>query len=137
MENKYFKNFCMQNFQNKNKNKNCEYQPDELDDNLFENNHEECFYPKKIKFIISKETMLCPKIWSILQCPVPSKLTSPEQFPYQVLLLFYPFRYEKELLSNCPPLYQNKLQEKGSQDVVNMSKLKFESYFDLVDQAFS
>ena len=30
-------------------NKTCEYQPDELDDNLIENNHEKCSYPQKIK----------------------------------------------------------------------------------------
>ena len=29
--------------------KTGEYQPDELDDNLIENNHEECSYPKKKK----------------------------------------------------------------------------------------
>ena len=33
--------------------KTCEYQPDELDDNPIENNHEECSYPKKIKLMIS------------------------------------------------------------------------------------
>ena len=38
-------------------NKTCEYQPDELDDNLIENNHEECSYPPKIKLMTSGETM--------------------------------------------------------------------------------
>ena len=41
------------------------------------------------------------------------------------------------MLSGCPPLYQNKLQEQGVQDVVNRNKIKFEPYRDLVDQAFS
>ena len=42
----------------------------------------------------------------------------------------------KELLSVCPPLYQNKLQEQGLQDIINMKKMKLEPYGALVDQAF-
>ena len=34
-------------------------------------------------------------------------------------------------------MYQNKLQEKGVQDVVHRNKIKFEPNDDLVDQAFS
>ena len=33
-------------------------------------------------------------------------------------------------------MYQNKLQEKGIQDVVNINKMEFEPYDDLVDQVF-
>ena len=67
---------------------------------------------------------------------MPSKLLSPEKFARHVLLLFYPVRDVKELLSGSQPMYQNKLQEKGVQDVVNINKMKFEPYDDLVDQAF-
>ena len=52
-----------------------------------------------------------------------------------MLLLFYPFRDEKELLSSFPPLYRNKLQQQGIQNIVNMNKVKFEPYGDLTDQA--
>ena len=41
-----------------------------------------------------------------------------------------------EFLSGFPLLYQNKLQKGGVQDVVNINKIKFESYGDLVHQAF-
>ena len=34
-------------------------------------------------------------------------------------------------------MYQNKLRKGGVQDVVNVNKMKFEPYCDLVDQAFS
>ena len=63
-----------------------------------------------------------------------NKLLSSKEFAHRVLLLFYPFRDEKELLSGFPPLYQNKLQQQGVQDVVNTNKIKFEPYGDLVDQ---
>ena len=91
----------------------CEYQPDELDDKLIENNHEECTYPKKIKLIISGETKRGRKVRRILRYHVSNKLLSPEKFADHVLLLFYQFRDEKELLSGFPPLYQNKLQGQG------------------------
>ena len=45
-------------------NKTCDElnQPDELDDNLTENNHEECSYLKNIKLMISGETIRCRKV---------------------------------------------------------------------------
>ena len=52
------------------------------------------------------------------------------------MILFFPFR-DKKLLSGFPPLYQNKLEGKGFQDMVNRNKIKFETYSDLIDQAFS
>ena len=54
-----------------------------------------------------------------------------------VLLLLYLFRDEKELLSDFIPLYQNKLQEHGVQDVVNINKINFEPCGDLVDESYS
>ena len=83
--------------------KTCEYQPDELDDQLIENNHEECSYPKKIKLMISGETMRCRKVRRILRYHVPNELLSPEKFPHHVLLLFYPFRDEK----NCYQVFHH------------------------------
>ena len=78
------------------------------------------------------------KVRTVLQYHVPNKLLSPEKFAHHVLLLFYPFRDEKELLSGFPPLYQNKLQEQGVQDVVNTNKIKFvEPHVDFIDQAYS
>ena len=53
-----------------------------------------------------------------------------------MLLLFYPFRDRKDLLSGLPSMYQNKLQEEGVQNVVNVNKIKFEPYGGLVDQVF-
>ena len=53
-----------------------------------------------------------------------------------MLLLFYPFRDEKDLLSRFPPMYQNKLREEQVQNVINVNKMKFERHGDLVDQAF-
>ena len=40
------------------------------------------------------------------------------------------------MLSGLPSMYQNKLQEEGVQNVVNVNKIKFEPYGGLVDQVF-
>ena len=80
--------------------------------------------------------MRCRKVRQILQYHVPNKLLFPEKFAHHVLLLFYPFRDEKELLSGFPPMYQIKLQEEGVQDVANINQVKLEPNGDLVDQAF-
>ena len=40
---------------------NCEYQSDELDDNLTGNGHGECSYPPKINLMILGETIRCRK----------------------------------------------------------------------------
>lgn len=68
---------------------------------------------------------------------MPNKLISQEKFANHMLLLFYSFRDEKELLSDCPLLYQSKLQEQRIQEVANMNKIMFKPYSDLVDQTFS
>ena len=114
-----------------------EYQPDELDDSLIEKNHDESSYSKQIKLMISGERMRCHKVRRILRYHVPNKILYPEKFAHHVLLLFYPFKDEKELLSGLPPLYQNKLQEQGVQGIVNINKIKIEPYGDLVDEVYS
>ena len=75
----------------------CEYQSNELDDSLIEKNHEETSYSKQIKLMISGERMQCFKVRRILRYHVPNKILLPEKFAHHVLLLFYPFRDEKEL----------------------------------------
>ena len=116
-------------------NNTCDYQPDELDDVLIENSHEECSYPKQIKMMNSGEKMGCCKVRRILWYHVSNEVLCPEKLAYHVLLLFYILRDERELLSGFPPMYQNKLQQQGVQDILNINKIKFEPHGDLVDQA--
>ena len=62
--------------------------------------------------------MCCRKVRQILGYHMPNKLLSSEKFAHHVMLLFFLFRDEKQLLSDYPPLYQNILQEQ----VVQFSK---------------
>ena len=80
--------------------------------------------------------MRCRKVRRILRYHVSNEVLCPEKPAHHVLLLFYPFRDERELLSGFPPMYQNKLQEQGVQDVVNINRVKFEPHDDLVDRAY-
>ena len=41
------------------------------------------------------------------------------------------------MLSGLPPLYQNKFQGQGVQDIININKIKFEPFGDLVDEVYS
>ena len=67
---------------------------------------------------------------------MPHRILSSEKIFSHVLLLFYLFRDEKELLSGVSPLHQNKLQEQGVQNVVNINKITFELYSDVVHLLF-
>ena len=67
---------------------------------------------------------------------MPHRILSSEKKFSHVLLLFYPFRDEKELLSGVSPLHQSKLQEQGVQNVVNINKITFEPYSDVVHPLF-
>ena len=94
------------------------------------------FLPKKLSWWF-QEKLYCWKVRWVLWYHMSNKLLSLEKFAHHVMLLFFLFRDEKQLLSGCPPLHQNKLQEQGLQDVVNRNKIKFKPYGDLVDQTFS
>ena len=64
--------------------------------------------------MISGETMQYQKVRRILQYHVPNKLLSSEKFAYHVILLFCPFRDEKELLLVSPPIYKKNFKRKES-----------------------
>ena len=86
--------------------------------------------------MISGETMKCRKVRRILRYHVPNNILYLEKLAHYVLLLFYSFRDEKELLSGFPKVYQNKLQHQGVLDIVNRNKINFKPYGDLIDQFF-
>ena len=90
---------------------------------------------QRIKLLISVVTRSL-KVRRIFRYHVSNKLLSTKNYAHDVLLLFYRFRDEEEFLSCFPPTYQNKLQEKGFQEVVNIKKIKFKSYIHVLDHAF-
>ena len=80
--------------------------------------------------MISREIMRCRKARRILRSHVSNTPLSLEKFAH------YAFKDEKELFPDFLLMYQNKLQEQGVQDAININKITFEPYGHLVDQFF-
>ena len=83
----------------------CKHQPDELDDKLIENSHEECPYPKNIKLMISGETMPCRKIRRILRYHVPNNCISSVYIMYLIMCCFY--FIHSEMKKNCYQVFHH------------------------------
>ena len=77
------------------------------------------------------------KVRGILWYHEPNNSLYPGKYAHHLLILFYPFWDEKDLLSGCLSLYQNKLLEPGVQTVANSNKIKFEPFGNLVDDSYS
>ena len=58
--------------------------------------------------------MQCQKVKRIFRYRLPSKFFSLQKFAQYVLLLYFPFRDEKELLLGFSPIYQNNSKRKES-----------------------
>lgn len=89
------------------------YEPDEFQDKLVENNHEDCEQPQQIKLMKSQTKMRCRRVRRILQNHVTNKFFILSQSTYHLPFLFYTFRPKKELLSGCPPCTKKTLSEPG------------------------
>ena len=68
--------------------------------------------PKQIKLMILVETRRGRKVRRILSYHVSNKLLSTESFAQPILLLFYRFRDEKELLSDFPKCIKRNCKKK-------------------------
>ena len=77
------------------------------------------------------------KVRGILWYHEPNNSLYPGKYAHHLLILFYPFWDEKDLLSGCFSLYQNKLLEPGVQTMANSNKIKFEPFGNLVDDSYS
>ena len=92
-------------------------------------------YPKQIK-LQSNEKPKCRKIPYVLQNYVLNKETRPEEYTYHMLLMYYPFRDEKELLSGNTPKYVSKFSEPGVIEMVNQNCSLVEPFATIVDNTF-
>ena len=83
--------------------KTGECQPDKLDDNLIEKNHEKSsqlplppFHPKnKIDDFRRNNALSKSKVWSHLKCHLPNKILFPETFAYHAMLYQFMLHYVK------------------------------------------
>ena len=110
-------------------------QPEILNEDVLEDNHNLCNYPSTIPLMSSKEKLKCRNVKSVLRYHVPNRHKNPEKYAHHILFMFYPFRDESELCSTVSGTYMEKLSDPIVQATVNENKSKIEPFGDLVDSA--
>ena len=89
-------------------------QPEILSDDiiaqLHENLNHSIFLPAKIRLMNGKEVMKCRKVKAVIRYHTPNKTKEPEQYFHHLLMLYYPWRQETELLGN-EQTYMSKFYE--------------------------
>ena len=111
-------------------------QPVVLSDDLSENHHVDNGYrlPKKIKLMTKKETMKCRKVRAVVRFHTPSKTAEPEKYCHHLLMLYYPWRQESDLLGHDNK-YSTKLEESSVRLIVQRNQSAFEPFSEAVDEA--
>ena len=113
-------------------------QPNVLSDDLVESNHvsnsESVLPPLTIKLNNGKETMKRRKIKAVIRFHTPSKAKEPEKFYHHLLMLYFPWRKETDLLGD-DQLYSTKFQEPEVFSKVETNRRTFESNAEAIDTA--
>ena len=82
------------------------------------------------------EMMKCRKVQRVPRYHVHKKHIFPEKYAHNLLFIFYPFCSESKLLG-VNKTYQGQLRDEHIFGVINTNRLRFESYADLVDEAYT
>ena len=111
-------------------------QPVVLPDDLLWNQHVDNGYrlPKKIKLMTNKETMKCRKVKAVVRFHTPSKTTEPVKYCHHLLMLYYPWHQESDLLGHDNK-YSTKLEESSVRLIVQRNQSAFEPFSEAVDEA--
>ena len=114
-------------------------QPEVLSDDIIEQAHvgttdDASVLPKQIRLINTKEVMKCRKVRAVIRYHTPNKTKEPEQYFHHLLILYYPWRKETELLGN-ENTYMSKFNEPDVQLMVQRNKNIFEPDSEAVIEA--
>ena len=109
-------------------------QPEILNDDTIEPSNTDSFFPQKIKLLNSTETMKCRNVKAVIRYHTPNKTKEPERYFHHLLMLYYPWRFESELLGS-DQTYISKFYEPKVQTVVEQNKNVFEPDSDAVIEA--
>ena len=113
-------------------------QPDVLSDDLIESQSTisdatQCL-PQKIKLINTNECMKCRKVKAVLRYHTPNKRKEPESYFHHLLMLYYPWRDESNLIAS-DQTYTSKFYEPDVQAIVEHNRAIFEPDADAVTEA--
>ena len=101
---------------------------------LHQNLNHSTSVPGKIRFMNGKEVMKCRKVKAVIRYHTPNKTKEPEQYFHHLLMVYYPWRQETELLGN-EQTYMSKFYEPEVQTVVEHNKNTFDPDSDAVTEA--
>ena len=114
-------------------------QPDVLTDNFIESQSTtdtcttECL-PKKFKLVNTNGYMKCRKVKAVLRYHVPNKRNEPESYFHHLLMLYYPWPNENNLMAS-DETYTSKFYEPDVQAIVEHNRAIFELDADAVSEA--
>ena len=113
-------------------------QPEILSDDIIAQLHQNLNHstslPGKIRLMNGKEVMKCRKAKAVIRYHTPNKTKEPEKYFHHLLMLYYPWRQETELLGN-EQTYMSKFYEPEVEAVVEHNKNTFEPDSDAVTEA--
>ena len=113
-------------------------QPNVLSDDLVESNHvsncESTFPPLNIKLNNGQETMKRRKIKAVIRFHTPSRAKEPEKFYHHLLMLYFPWRKETDLLADDHS-YLTKFEESEVFSKVEANRRTFEPNAEAIDIA--
>ena len=113
-------------------------QPEVLNDNIIEQAHAEkndtSSLPSRIRLMNGTEVMKCRKVKAVIRYHTPNKTKEPEKYFHHLLMLYYPWREETELIGNQQS-YMSKFCETNVQALVEQNKNMFEPDSDAVMEA--
>ena len=112
-----FASHCYKHYYSKEENNN-DNQPVVLSDDVVENQHGDYSrFPNKIKLMTRKETMKCRKVQAIIGFHTPSKTTEPEKYFHHLLMLYFNWRKESDLIGD-DNIYLSKFEDPSVKEIV-------------------
>ena len=117
------------------KDENNDNQPVILTDETLENQHASSQHlPAKISLMTRKETMKCRKVKAVIRFHKPTATVEPEKFFHHILMLYYPWQQESDLIGP-DGTYASKLNNSLVRQTVNRNQRLFELHGEAVDEA--
>ncbi|XP_057292445.1 uncharacterized protein LOC130621150 [Hydractinia symbiolongicarpus] len=89
--------------------------------------------PKSVPLMSSKEKLKRRNKKRVVRYHTPNPVNKAEEYAHHLLMLFYPFRKESDLLSEVGNSYVVKLNDPEVLSIVNENKARFEPWGDMVN----
>ena len=110
---------------------------DDIITQLYQNtNDHSSSLPEKIILMNGKEVMKCRKVKAVIRYHTPNKTKEPEQYFHHLLMLYYPWRRETDLIGT-EKTYMSKFYEPDVQTMVQHQNNIFEPDSDAVTDALN